>query len=117
MIRGELEDASGSGWDLRRVQQTVLKAGARVAEHGRRIFVDVAKAAGVLWGRLLERVRRCWKPPADGSCGWGPLMNFRFSISPWYRPVTAAVEVGVSAADTAAQMQELSNKIGCRLGQ
>jgi hypothetical protein len=58
MIRGELEDASGSGWDLRRVQQTVLKAGARVAEHGRRIFVDVAKAAGVLWGRLLERVRR-----------------------------------------------------------
>ena len=66
MIRGELEDASGSGWDLRRVQQTVLKAGARVAEHGRRIFVDVAKAAGVLWGRLLERVNRWWVDEAWG---------------------------------------------------
>jgi hypothetical protein len=66
MIRGELEDSSGSGWDLRRVQQTVLKAGARVVEHGRRIFVDVAKAAGVLWGRLLERVQRWWRDKAWG---------------------------------------------------
>ena len=66
MIRGELEDSSGSGWDLQRVQQTVLKAGARVAEHGRRIFVDVAKAAGVLWGRLLRRIGRWWHDPAWG---------------------------------------------------
>jgi len=50
MLRGELEDASGCGWDLRRVQQTVLKAGARVVEQGRRVFVDVAQAVGVLWG-------------------------------------------------------------------
>jgi hypothetical protein len=71
MIRGELEDASGSGWDLRRLQQTVLKAGARVVEHGRRIFVDVAKAAGVLWGRLLERVNRWWRDEAwaRDACG------------------------------------------------
>jgi hypothetical protein len=66
MIRGELEDCSGCGWDLGRVQQTVLKAGARVVEHGRRIFVDVAKAAGVLWGRVLERVSRWWREE-----GWG----------------------------------------------
>jgi len=70
MIRGELEDSSGCGWDLRRVQQTVLKAGARVAEHGRRIFVDVAKAAGVLWGRLLARIQRWWRP-ANGHAPWG----------------------------------------------
>jgi len=61
MIRGELEDASGNGWDLKRVQQTVLKAGARVTEHGRRLFVDVAGAAGALWGRLLRRVQRWWR--------------------------------------------------------
>jgi len=30
VVRGELEDASGNGWDLKRVQQTVLKTGARV---------------------------------------------------------------------------------------
>jgi hypothetical protein len=64
MIRGELEDASGAGWDLRRVQQTVLKTGARVVEHARRIFVDVAKSAGVLWGRLLDRVKRWWRDEA-----------------------------------------------------
>ena len=72
MLRGELEDASGCGWDLKRVQQTVLKAGARVVEHSRRLIVDVARAAGVLWHRLLDRVRRWWRPNgADGSAVWG----------------------------------------------
>ena len=66
MIRGELEDSSGTGWDLRRVQQTVLKAGARVAQHGRRIFVDVAKAAGILWTRLLDRLSTWWRDDAWG---------------------------------------------------
>jgi len=61
VIRGELEDESGAGWDLHRVQRTVLKAGARVVQHGRRVIVDVARAAGVLWGRLLERVERWWR--------------------------------------------------------
>ena len=60
ILRGELEDASGCGWDLKRVQQTVLKAGARVVQHARRLIVDVARAAGVLWDRLLDRVRRWW---------------------------------------------------------
>jgi hypothetical protein len=77
MIRGELEDSSGAGWDLRRVQQTVLKAGARVAEHSRRIFVDVAQAAGVLWGRLLERIGRWWR---DES--WGRRPRRRRWIAP-----------------------------------
>jgi len=62
MLRGELEDASGCGWDLKRVQQTVLKAGARVVEHGRRVIVNVARAAGVLWERLLARIERWWLP-------------------------------------------------------
>lgn len=66
MLRGELEDASGCGWDLKRVQQTVLKAGARVVEHGRRVLVDVARAAGVLWDRLLARMQRWWQPDAWG---------------------------------------------------
>ena len=66
MLRGELEAAGGTGWDLRRVQQTVLKAGARIVEHGRRIFVDVAKAAGVLWGTLLARLEKWWRDEAWG---------------------------------------------------
>ena len=69
MLRGELEDASGTGGDLKRVQPTVLKAGARVVEPGRRVLVDVARAAGVLWGRLLERVQRWWRDEAWGQRG------------------------------------------------
>jgi len=69
MLRGELEDASGCGWDLKRVQQTVLKAGARVVEHGRRVIVDVARAAGVLWSRLLARIQRWWRADAWGGRG------------------------------------------------
>ncbi len=66
MLRGELAYASGCGWDLKRVQQTVLKAGARVVEHSRRVLVDVARAAGVLWDRLLGRIQRWWRADAWG---------------------------------------------------
>jgi hypothetical protein len=72
MVRGELEAGSENGWDVKRVQQTVLRAGARVAKHGRRLLVDVAKAAGVLWGRVVDRVRRWWRDPAWGRMGPRP---------------------------------------------
>jgi hypothetical protein len=84
MIRGELEDASGQGWDLRRAQQTVLKTGARIVEHGRRIFVDVAKAAGTLWGRLLERLQGWWRDDAWGRDSSGRLRGPR--PRPWIPP-------------------------------
>jgi hypothetical protein len=77
MLRGELEDASGCGWDLKRVQQTVLKAGARLVQHARRVLVDVARAAGVLWDRLLARLQRWWRPsfsaagPRGAPRTWG----------------------------------------------
>lgn len=66
IVRAEMEDATGGGWDLARVQKTVLKAGARVVEHGRRLILDVARAAGVLWGYLLERMTRWWRDPTWG---------------------------------------------------
>lgn len=72
MVRGELEDETGNGWDLKRVQQTVLKAGAQVVKHSGRLFVDVAEAAGVLWERLLARVKRWWRDAAWGRCGPRP---------------------------------------------
>jgi len=84
MIRGELEDSSGTGWDLKRVQQSVLKAGARVVEHGRRIFVDMARAASVLWGRLLQRVRRWWRDETWGCDAAGRPRGGR--PRPWTPP-------------------------------
>lgn len=71
VVRGELEDASGAGWDLKRVQRTVLKTGARVVKHSGRLLVDISRAAGVLWGNVLARVERwqcdpSWGRSADG---------------------------------------------------
>jgi hypothetical protein len=69
MIRGELEDDSASGWDLKRLQRTLLKTGAKVAKHSGRLLVDISRAAGVLWGRVLARVARWWR---DASWGRDP---------------------------------------------
>ena len=82
MLRAELEDTSSAGWDLKRVQQTVLKAGARVVEHGRRLIVDVAAAASVLWDRLLGRMRRWWRDESWGRSAPRPR--------PWVAPPSHA---------------------------
>jgi hypothetical protein len=61
MLRGEMEDASPNGWDLGRLQDTVLRAGARVTEHSRRLIVDVTRAAARLWDRLMPRLTSWWR--------------------------------------------------------
>lgn len=71
MVRGELEHASGNGWGLQRVQRTVLKTGARLVRHAGRLVLDVSRAAGKLWRRVLERVRRWWRDEAWGRDGLG----------------------------------------------
>ena len=88
VVRGELEDASGTGWDLKRVQQTVLKTGARVARHAGRLLVDISRAAGVLWGRVLARVSRWWR---DASWGRDPAGRRRGPRPhPWVPPPSHA---------------------------
>ena len=88
MIRGELEDDSPTGWDLRRVQQTVLKVGARIVEHGERLIVDIAQAAGVLWGRLLQRIGRWWHDESWGRDETGRRRGPR--PRPWVPPPSHA---------------------------
>jgi hypothetical protein len=79
ILRRELESAFGTGWDLGRLQKTVLKAGGRVVTKGHRLLVDVALAVLPLWKRLIVRIQRwrlyghwpkprgarprCWMPP------------------------------------------------------
>jgi hypothetical protein len=76
MLRCELEDSAGTGMDLGRFQQSVLKAGARVAKHSRRLIVYLANAVAPLWQRLIARIKR-WKlssrwpdPVGPASCDW-----------------------------------------------
>ena len=62
ILRGEMESTSPNGWDLSRLQRTLLKAGARVVKGGRRIWFDVAAAVAPFWERLARRMRR-WRWP------------------------------------------------------
>ena len=63
MLRGEVEEETKNGWDLGRLQTSVLKAGGRVIKAGRRLFVEIAQAVTPLWNLLLKRVRRWSLPP------------------------------------------------------
>lgn len=65
IIRSELEAIGPQGWDLRRVQNTILKAGARFIVSGRRVIVDVARAVVPLWEALLARIVRWARPPGS----------------------------------------------------
>jgi DDE family transposase len=72
MLRGELEDETGNGWDLGRVQTSVLKAGGRVIKAGRRLVVELAQAVVPLWNLLVARIRR-WALPARWAAPRGPI--------------------------------------------
>jgi len=81
MLRNELEDALGGCWDLRRFQQSVLRAGGRVVKHSRRLWLRVEESVERFWSLLAQRIRqlrlssrwhsphgarqRSWVPPPD----------------------------------------------------
>jgi hypothetical protein len=58
ILRGEIEAVSENGWDLGRLQTSVLKAGGRVITTGRRLIVEVSRAVVPLWNMLLGRIRK-----------------------------------------------------------
>lgn len=71
IIRGELESGSKNGWDMARVQRTVLKTAVRVTKASRRLVVDVAVAAVGLWTRLMGRMQQ-WRLPSHWAPRHGP---------------------------------------------
>lgn len=70
-LRIEYEDAAGSCFDLARFQRDVLKAGARVAKHARRLIVCVAQVVQPFWEMLVSCLRR-WKLPSRFPAPHGP---------------------------------------------
>jgi hypothetical protein len=71
LLRGEVEAETRNGWDLGRLQTSVLKAGGRVIKSGRRLVVDIAQAVIPLWNMLLKRIRR-WTFPLRWVAPHGP---------------------------------------------
>lgn len=78
VLRAELESSYDTGWDLSRLQTTVLKAGARVVTKGRRLMINVASAVLPLWNRLIRRIKKwdfhgLWPDPKGARrCKWRP---------------------------------------------
>jgi hypothetical protein len=80
-LRIELEGKAGGGWDLRRFQNYVLKAGGRITKGAHRLKLHVARAVLPFWKVLFARIaawrlpdswpsprgatRRAWVPPPD----------------------------------------------------
>jgi hypothetical protein len=74
MLRIEYEDGAGSCFDLGRFQRDVLKAGARVVKHSRRLVLHVAKVVTFFWQRLWGRLDR-WKLPRRFPQPQGPRVR------------------------------------------
>lgn len=72
MMRCELEDELGGCWDLVRFQQSVLRTGARVAKHSRRLVVYIEESVRSFWIAMASRIgslrlANLWRRPRGGS--------------------------------------------------
>ena len=61
-LRNEHEELQGSGIDLGRFRAYVLKAGARIVKHSRRLVVRVARSVQGFWQRLTDCIAG-WRLP------------------------------------------------------
>jgi len=66
ICRNEIEDSFGGCWDLTRFQLFVLKVGAEIIKHSRRLVMRIAESAVPLWARLIERLE-AWPESTDAS--------------------------------------------------
>ncbi len=57
MLRCEFEDELGGCWDLHRFQQSVLRTGARVAKHSRRLVIYIEESVSAFWAAMSSRIR------------------------------------------------------------
>jgi hypothetical protein len=78
MLRNEFEAAVGGSWDLRRFQQSVLRAGGRVVKHARRLWLHVEESVGSFWKVMTRRIGQLrlaskWiSPRGAGHRDWVP---------------------------------------------
>lgn len=64
LCRIELEDSVGGCWDLTRFQLFVLKVGAEIIKHSRRLMIRIAESAEPLWSRFVTRLEQ-WSLPSS----------------------------------------------------
>lgn len=56
MMRNEFEDELGGCWDLSRFQQSVLRTGARVVKHARRLVIYIEQSVCEFWQVMSKRI-------------------------------------------------------------
>ena len=58
-----MEQATGTGWSLRRLRERILRVASRVVRHGRRLTFVIAQDAAADWLRLWGKLRALdWAP-------------------------------------------------------
>ncbi len=62
ILRAELESNPSTGWDVARLQRSVLKTAVRITKESRRLVVNIAISAVDLWTHLLTRMKK-WHSP------------------------------------------------------
>lgn len=78
MLRNEFEAAVGGSWDLRRFQQSVLRAGGRVVKGARRVWLHVEESVGSFWTVMTRQISQLrlasrWRTPRGaGHRDWVP---------------------------------------------
>ena len=77
LLRTELETSTGGGWDLKRFQHSVLKAGGRLTKHSRRLVLTLARAVAPFWQLLADclagwRLPKRWTPRGPQHRDWMP---------------------------------------------
>lgn len=75
VCRIEIEDAVGGCWDLTRFQLFVLKVGAEIIKHSRRLIMRIAESAEPLWSRLVKRLEQ-WSLPSTHVISSPKLSGF-----------------------------------------
>ncbi len=78
MLRNEFEAAVGGSWDLRRFQQSVLRAGGRIVKHARRVCLHIEESVGSFWKVMTKQIGQLrlasrWNVPRGaGHRDWVP---------------------------------------------
>jgi hypothetical protein len=81
VCRNELEDSVGGSWDLTRFQLFILKVGAEIVKHSRRLILRIAESAEPLWSRLTKRMdgwHQSDEAPAKPPTGFMPPPSHAF---------------------------------------
>ena len=107
-----MEQATGTGWSLRRLRERVLRVASRVVRHGRRLTFVIAQDAAPIGSVCGASLRRSTGRQAEAS-GGTPIGSRALCYGPYHvRPIRSAP--GRIATRGRSRSADLSTSAGIR---